>query len=210
MMHWLRFRTLLVLTLTTVLWVGCGGGSGSSGFDLRAQEETAITTVLNERRCVALPETAQVICPLGTEVPASPATDVVVRTVSGLSLSCARGGSGCTLRMTLEVEGLGDGMPATSVVAVRRAGRAEPWRLLAPDQRLGAGEAVDVTLALPEAEVRAPDGALELEVALLLFGEPPAPLPNPVETLAATGARAIFVSKVRGAMVDRPPVVPFG
>lgn len=203
-MNWFAWGTAVFLIFASAFGLGCGGGSGSSGFDLRALEDEAIATALREQRCVSLGGNASLICPLAVELPASPGSDVVVSAPSGVSLECARDGSACELRMTLEAAWTREGEVTTSVVAVRRAGQGEPWQVLAPGQALSPGQGVDVVLGLSGPMVRTPDRALEIEVAVLLFVGRPAPVLGTVQILNATGAQRIFVAKVIWAVVDRP------
>ncbi len=196
-------RTVVYFIMASALGLGCGGGSGSSGFDLQALEKAAITTALSEQRCVSLVDTGQVICPLAAEVPAGPATEVFVRAASDISLQCLADGRGCVLRMALEVEGTPQSTAATGVVAIRPVGGADQWRLLAPNQGLLAGQVVEVALPVPETEVRPRDGAFELEVAVLFFADRPMPVPSAVKALLATGAQRIFVTKVAG-LTEQP------
>lgn len=184
---------LLTLMLVAALFSGCAGGSGSSGFDLSPSlEDGRIDHVLEGGQCEQLGDA--VLCPSDAEplpLPVPTATlpdpgNTVVRmetVLAGIdSLSCAE--PPCRLELALSSSGL----PSHAIlqVATRNPSILGMWHLLP---------------ALPPpyesnliVEVSVPEGAGELQTAVLVYLTAAPLAEGDIALLGESGASLIFVS----------------
>ncbi|GIW45665.1 MAG: hypothetical protein KatS3mg077_2947 [Candidatus Binatia bacterium] len=184
-------RAWWFLGFLILLPIGCGGGSGSSGFDARALEEQAIARALREQSCIRLQATGQVICPLGAQSPANATGEVVVRAPMGAALTCVQGAADCSLVFVLDVGPLASGYSVG--IAVRRPDQVRPWHVVLEPRMLVAAGQVELEAEISASEVLSEGGPVPLQVAVLLFAGPPPAVPERVGALAETGAEIVFV-----------------
>jgi hypothetical protein len=226
----------------------CAGGSGSSGFDISASENAAISQALSEQRCVA--DAGLTICPVNqgvqppapsptptstllpatptppvTSLPAATATAAATAVPShtpappaatptvpangppngmsvdtgltpGVPLSCVLGPSGC--RFVVPFEPVGFPPDATFSVAARQD-ESGGWRI-AP-ATASSGTTVEVpsfsgtlSIAVGSALVQPVGSGATVQLAVLVFVQPPASVPAQVVHLADSGAAFAFVT----------------
>jgi len=188
-------RYVWLLTLLLGL-AACSGGSGSSGFDAAPSENAAITLALQEQRCVDSPTLT--VCPTNvTSTQGNPHQPVEVRTSidQQASLACASTALGVPCNFTVPFSPEGFPPDTTFRVAVRRTDPLGPWVLAAPPLPDGAPDAagLEVPVALPSS-TDAPAAGAHVQVAVLVFAEPPQALPTTVPELSDTGADSAFVT----------------
>lgn len=184
---------LLALSLVAALCSGCAGGSGSSGFDMRPSlEDGQIDHVLEGGQCEPFGDA--VLCPSDAEalpLPVPTATlpdpgNTVVRMETGLagidSLACVE--PPCRIELQLSSSGL----PSHAILQVATRNPSTPgmWHLspaLTPPY--------ESNLIV---EVSVPDGAAELQTAVLVYLTAVPLAEGDVALLADSGASLIFVS----------------
>ncbi len=205
-MTWRHALWVAVFGLAGLL-AACAGGSGSSGFDVSARaEDGAIEQALAEQRCV--PGAGLSICPADLSAPAaatppagpppspSPAAPQVDTGLRGdAPLACvATPGGPCTLTVPFAPEGF----PATATyrVAVRPLEPQGRWAIgSAPvEHGMPGSPNFDGAAGLDAVAVEGPAQRVPVQVAVLVYLEPPASVPAQVEHLADSGADYAFVT----------------
>ncbi len=202
------------------LVLGCGGGlgaggTGSSGFD----EQFVISSVLDEGTCQDGEGTDY--CPTNVDDPSGDGQTVDADVPDETPVDCtdparalATGGAGevrvdatvlgeaCGFDVPVMPEGFEDGV--TIRIAVRVTGGDDNWQISdvvyeGTDPEFTAEVEVDAP-----ADV-SPDGAFEVQVAILTFdpgaGDPPAE----VETLSESGATTVYVTPEVTVVTDPEP-----
>ena len=190
----MRARRMPGFVLLAVLLAACGG-SGSSGFDVAPGgfEATLIDRAITENRCVDGADDL-LICPSGVPVPDPqdpmlPGPDEL-RVDAGFAGEVACTSEVCTVSLGVTIEGL----PAGSEVRVAsRSAGTDVWRIGEPlaVSSSGGGNGVETpVVGSAGGEAMAGD---EVQVAVLVFVPPLAPVPAEVAELSETGARYAFV-----------------
>jgi hypothetical protein len=203
---WRLRLAVLLYVAWTIGFVGCGGGSGSSGFDAIASENAAIETALATGRCVRSGQVNLLVCPLAPDLPENAAGGPVVRSPEGVTLDCAPATGVCTGEVQLEFAEAGSG--TVGVLGLRKVGSDGPWQILGPIGAAATPAPVSVgfTVSALDAGGALAPGDL-VQVAVLLFRQPVTGLPRTTPTLSATGAYAAFVAAPTQASAsgDPPP-----
>lgn len=189
-----RARALAVALLLAV--AGCAGGSGSSGFDIAA-ENVAIELALAGQTCE--PVEALTICAAdgAGAIPGTPGPGMSPAMVE-TNLDRPDGQAPCSPaddRCRVEVQFSPSGFPPETFYAVawREAAAPADWHLAPQPVGTGSPERpqFDASVEVPvdEAQVGA------VQIAVLIFLADPGPLPDRVRSLAETGADFAFVSR---------------
>jgi hypothetical protein len=195
---WLMILLLAWLPLVLAACAGGNGGSGSSGFDSAPTEGAAITLALKEQRCVASPMLT--VCPTNVPPPANvhlplQPGQVDVNVDQSHAVACVQPtvDAACTFTLPFSSAGFSDG--TTFRVAVRNVDPPGPWMLSAPPQPTGAPGApgFEVPVAVGPAS-GAPMVVTHVQLAVLVFAEPPSTLPASVDELGNTGADFAYVT----------------
>ena len=161
-----------------LLALGCGGGSGSSGFDaLGPAERAAIERAVSQGECTAVQGQELLVCPLTTmATPEVGPVQVTLPSDHATVLDCGTDAARqCSLSLSFSF------LPSGSPWFV---GDAAPLRV-GPQQYLGR-------VRLP-AEAAA--AASQVQVALIAFSEPPPEDPSQVRLLSEIGVRYAFVAQ---------------
>lgn len=198
-MHARRTVWLMAMLLGVAACAGGGaGGSGSSGFDSAPNESAAITLALKEQRCVDSP--MLIICPTNVPPPTNvhppqQPGQVDVNVDQSRAVACVQptADAACTFTLPFSSAGFPDG--TTFRVAVRNVEPPGPWVLSAPPQPTGApgtpGFEVPVVVGAANG---APTVVPHVQLAVLVFAEPPPTLPASVDALGNTGADFAYVT----------------
>lgn len=177
-----------------LLALGCGGGSGSSGFDaLGPAERAAIERAVSQGECTAVQGQELLVCPLTTmATPEVGPVQVTLPSDHATVLDCGTDAARqCSLSLSFSFGGV-----AAEVGNLRVAARflpsGSPWFVgdaaplrVGPQQYLGR-------VRLP-AEAAA--AASQVQVALIAFSEPPPEDPSQVRLLSEIGVRYAFVAQ---------------
>jgi hypothetical protein len=183
-----RHLWLIVILLAFAL-AACSGGSGSSGFDAFPSENAAIRQAVDEQRCIE--HEGLTICAAGPSI--TPAEGVRIDTGLGdaTSVTCVQEAADAPCSFTLPFAPQGFPPDAVFRVAVREDARGR-WTI-GPDLVLGGMPSLDAPVSV-EATPRAPTAAIPIQIAVLVFIEPPGVLPGEVDALADSGADFAFVT----------------
>lgn len=174
--------------------VGCGGGSGSSGFDaLAGAESAAIERALGGEQCVPVEGRTLIVCPLSTmAVPEAVPVQVALLDGESSRLDCGIvAESDCSISLSFSFAGTG--AEADNIrLALRSFSAVSAWFV---------GEAAPVPIGMGQylGSVRLPaavlGGVSEVQLAVLVFEEAPPAFPGGLHLLSQAGARYAFVAQ---------------
>jgi len=197
-MHAQRY---LGLTVAMLGWfaAACAGGSGSSGFDISpSAERAAIAEALGQSRCV---ESATLtVCPadeipgdIPSDLPGGTRIDTGVAGSETLPCLASDATTGCDLTVPFAPQGF----PASAEfrIAVRGANDGGQWTISAEPQRDGttSNPSFDAAVTVGPAPGE-PSPPADVQLAVLVFLEPPTTVPATVGLLADSGADFAFVT----------------
>jgi hypothetical protein len=189
-----RYVWLLAILLGAA---ACAGGSGSSGFDSAPNESAAITLALQEQRCVDSPTLT--VCPTNVAPPADvhrphPPGEIDVSVNQSGAVACAQvtADAACTFTLPFSSDGFPPG--STFRVAVRSVDPPSPWAFTAPPVPSGAPDTPGLEVPVAVVPQAGPAANTRVQVAVLVFAEPPNALPATVQELGDTGADFAYVT----------------
>ncbi len=187
-------RRCAVALVMALVVAGCGGGSGSSGFDAAFSENGAIMQALAESHCVA--HAGLSICPADVATPPGAPGAVETGLDQAGSVACAPSTDGAC-SFSLPFMPLGFPSNAAFRVVSRSVGPLRPWRMGALPMPNGPPDSGDleVPVNFPAAGGDRP-APLHVQIAVLVYLKPlPSNVPSMADGLASFDADFAFVTQ---------------